>query len=221
MKMLELKEYTLTELSEILGSNGKGAVDKKLKSWGISYTTDETRGENRKYTITDIENPFKVFCILELGVAAQTDFTKLRNCFFLFLNIPDFRNSPDEIKEKQTRNMQIDITRQSISKYIKKLSSKDWIILDTNNYNYYFAYGDYRELTDKETYLEAWRLYFDTKKNVEYSWEAMLEVIFKYQGVPRKQIIPELNAIYEDKLNQLNDLACMEIEKEIKFKSDH
>ena len=58
--MLELKEYTLTELSEILGSKGKGAVDKKLKSWGIAYTVDETRGENRIYTISHL-------CDLHIG----------------------------------------------------------------------------------------------------------------------------------------------------------
>ena len=57
--MLELREYKAAELAQILKTNTKQALDRKLESWGIAFTSDERRGDNRKYTLTAIENPFR------------------------------------------------------------------------------------------------------------------------------------------------------------------
>lgn len=219
--MLELKEYTLAELEEILGSNGKQAIDRKLKSWCISYGCDDIRGKGRHYTITAMENPFKVFCITEMGIDSHTDFDKLRDCFYYFLNDVEFREMPDEMKEAEMDKIDRRISRQSIAKYIKHLSKNEFVLLDSGEYNYYFAYKDHRQFTDMKTYREAWALYWETKKRVEYTWEALSEVISKYNGVPRKQPKPEFNVFWVDKINYLNGLVCDEMEKAAHFKLEY
>lgn len=228
--MLELREYKATELAQILKTNTKQALDRKLESWGITFTSDERRGENRKYTLTAIENPFKIYCITELNIDSHTDFYKLQNCFYYFLNDPEFRDIPDEMREDYTEAEGKKISRQSISKYIKHLSKNELVLLNSAEYNHYFAYQDFRIFTDEKTYKEAWNLYWqlinEAKEKYkddygEYSSYAISEVVRKYGGVPRKQPKPSLNGIYNSTLKALNELVCDEIEKEVKIKLEN
>lgn len=229
--MLELREYTSAELVQILHSTGNQAIERKLQSWGITFSTDRGRGSNKKYTLTAMDNPFKIYCITELNIDSRTDFYKLRNCFYYFLNDPDFRNIPDEMKEDYTDAKDQHISRASIAKYIKHISKDDRVLMNGGEYNHYFAYGKTRIFTDEKTYKEAWNLYWqlitEAKLNciessgVKYSSIAVSEVIKKYGGVPRKQAKPELNVFYNDQLNTLNDYVCAEIEKEVNFKSEY
>ena len=228
--MLELREYKAAELAQILKTNTKQALDRKLESWGITFTSDERRGDNRKYTLTAIENPFKIYCITELNIDSHTDFYKLQNCFYYFLNDPKFRDIPDEMREDYTEAEGKKISRQSISKYIKHLSKNELVLLNSAEYNHYFAYQDFRIFTDEKTYKEAWNLYWqlinEAKEKYkddygEYSSYAISEVVRKYGGVPRKQPKPSLNGIYNSTLKTLNELVCAEIEKEVKIKLEN
>lgn len=219
--MLELREYTAAELAQILSTKGKQALDRKLESWGITFTSDERRGDNRKYTLTAIENPFKIYCITELNIDSHTDFYKLQNCFYYFLNDPEFRDIPDEMREDYTEAEGEKISRQSISKYIKHLSKNELVLLKSSDYNHYFAYQDFRIFTDEKTYKEAWNLYWQLINDEEHSSYAISEVVKKYGGVPRKQPKPSLNGIYNSTLKTLNELVCAEVEKEVKSKLEN
>lgn len=222
--MLELRTYTSEELSQILNSTGNQAMERKMESWGITFTSDNGRGRNKNYTITDIKSPFKVYCITELGIDPRTDFYKLRNCFYYFLNDPEFREAPDEMKSAIAKKNHRNISRQTITKYIQKLSKNEFVLLDSRDYNYYFAYGKFREYTDEKTYKKAWQLYWDTKEEIKEIGEElnpMDRVIYKYGGVPRKQAKPEFNVFYLNEIQFLNDLVCAEIEREVNFKSEY
>ena len=47
---LEPGTYSITELGKIINSNGKQAIDRKLRSWEVSYSSTG-RGAAREYTI--------------------------------------------------------------------------------------------------------------------------------------------------------------------------
>ena len=50
MYMLEVKKYSVAELSAILGSAGKQAIDRKLERYGIEFTSSGW-ADNRVYEI--------------------------------------------------------------------------------------------------------------------------------------------------------------------------
>ena len=84
--MIELRAYKRDELAEILKTSDKGEMMAKLTRWGVVYDEPEGRGKNLTFTIIKIKDPFKVFCITELGVPASWDFYKMRNLFYYYLN---------------------------------------------------------------------------------------------------------------------------------------
>ena len=81
--MLEVRKYSIAELSTILGSTGKQAIDRKLERYGVEYTSTG-RGQSLVYDITKISDPFKVYCITKLGIPAQANFEKIRNLYYYF-----------------------------------------------------------------------------------------------------------------------------------------
>lgn len=80
--MLELREYTKAELSAIFSTNDMQGLKRKLQRYGIRYQV-QGRGERAIFTILETADPFKVFCISELGYDGGTDFQKLRNFLYL------------------------------------------------------------------------------------------------------------------------------------------
>ena len=68
--MIELKKYTIHEMSAILNSKGKQAIERKLKRYDIEFITSG-RGDDVVFEITAIQNKFKVFCITEFNMPAQ------------------------------------------------------------------------------------------------------------------------------------------------------
>ena len=94
--MIELRSYKRAELSAILNTNSRQGMLRKLDRWGVSYT-DEGRGNNLVITITEIANPFKVYCITELDFDAGCDFQKVRNLLYYFFNDEEFMAMPDEV----------------------------------------------------------------------------------------------------------------------------
>ena len=138
---LEPGTYSITELGKIINSNGKQAIDRKLRSWEVSYSSTG-RGAARKYTIKELRNPFKIFCITELGIDVHTDFNKIRDVYYFLLNDPEVPFWPAEKLSVLLDSMDRSVSRQSIRKYIEKLI--------VNNY----AGIDYQNLRDTHSYYK-------------------------------------------------------------------
>lgn len=212
--MLELRAYTKAEISAILKINSKQGITRKLARWGVSFT-EKGRGNKLVITITEISNPFKVYCITELDFDAGADFQKVRNLYYYLFNDEEFLAMPDEVKEYRLKENDRRVTRQSIAKYIAKLDAKNLIIKDTCEYIYYFAYGHKQRITDRKEYSSAWKNYWSDKAKGFTSHEAIVAMRIAYGGVARKQPIPQLNGIYLDEINTLCNLIQESIEKEI------
>ena len=85
--MLECKEYAAPELWKYFGVKNNDGLDEKLKE---TYKVDFVkagRGKDTIYTITAIPDPFKVFCVFDLGFDPNTDSRKLRDFIFYLLGM--------------------------------------------------------------------------------------------------------------------------------------
>ena len=212
--MLELKTYTKAEMVEMFQSNNNEAIKRKLKRYGVEFIVSG-RGQKAEFTITQISDPFKVFCIIELGIQANTDFEKLCPYFYYLLNEDDFTWLPDEAAEDVMRQNKHSVSRQTIRRYKEILQNKNWIASSGAEYIYYFAYQSRRFLTDKETYSEAWQVYWDGIRGGLGAGEAMGNVIYQYGGCPRKQPKVIFNGIYDDKINQFSELVWTAFEAKL------
>lgn len=213
--MLEERTYTKAEISQILGTNSRSGIKNKLRTCGI-IPQIEGRGDDMLLTITNIPDPFKVFCIYDLGVDPHTDFQKLRELYFYYFCDIEFRAMPDEVKENRMRGWGHPLSRQSIRKYEKYLEDKN-MVGDSSEYIYYFADGDYQRICDKEEYLEAWHEFWDNKEKYGYMLDCIEIMKDKYGGVARKQAIPDKNAIEADMVDQLTSLVVNDIENYMKI----
>ena len=211
--MIELRKYGKVELSAILKTNSKQGMIRKLKRWGISFT-ESGRGNNLEFTITDIADPFKVYCITELDFGANAEFQKVRNLYYAFFNDDEFMAMPDEVKEKRMGDKGKPIARQTIAGYIAKLDAKNLIRRNTGEYIYYFAHKHQQRLVDRSEYLKAWREYWNDLDYGMNSREAIANMIWNYGGVARKQEKPEENGIYKAEIQFLCDLIQESIESE-------
>lgn len=212
--MLEIRDYTKDEISELLGTKDKQGIDRKLQGYGVEFTSDG-RGENRIYTIKNILFPFKVFSITELGFNANTDFIKLRNFYNHFFNDEVFMTMPDEVKETMTKQEGYHLSRQTIATYTRRLETNNMIHRNTTEFMYYFAYKREQRFVERAEYTEAWREYWkDIERNM-YSYEAISNMIENYGGVARKQAIPERNILLNDKIEYMLFLIYQSMDEEI------
>lgn len=212
--MLEIRDYTKNELSELLGTRDKQGIDRKLQGYGVEFTSDG-RGENRIYTIKNILFPFKVFSITELGFNANTDFIKLRNFYNHFFNDEVFMTMPDEVKETMTKQEGYHLSRQTIATYTRRLETNNMIHRNTTEFMYYFAYKREQRFVERAEYTQAWREYWkDIERNM-YSYEAISNMIENYGGVARKQAIPERNILLNDKIEYMLFLIYQSMDEEI------
>ena len=122
--MIEEKAYTRQEMRELLNTNANNqSIKRMLERRGYEFSF-EGRGGNAVFTITKLPSKFKLFCFEELNVRPQTDFIKLRNFFYYYLDDEDFRsifdfNTPytiaalgiavSEISEQILRDIEITI----------------------------------------------------------------------------------------------------------------
>lgn len=205
--MLELRTYTQTEIATILHTQSNQNIRRKLNRYGVEYSVSG-RGEAATFEIKQIADKFKLFCILDLGMDANTDFNKFLFFLFYFLNDVDFQWLPDETLQERMKEKGKPVSRQTISKYKKHLEDLELFTTNTNNYVYYFARKNTQTITTKETYCQAWRehwvLIFTEGLTTR---EAITIMCANYGGVARKQPIPEFNGIYTDKINEINDLV--------------
>lgn len=207
--MLETKTYTIRELSAIIRTNGKTATDRKLNTYKISYTSEGCRN-NLTYTITNIPDHFRVFCVFDLGFPPQTDFIKLRDFIFYLLGDDDFNWRPMEMMEEYLRIAGCGMSRQTISGYIGRLESLN--LIACTEYVYYRVYKAFgvqkHEIVTKEEYSAAWGVYWNSRER-GYSSRAAYSVMYNvFNGVPRKQRKIEENALEQDTLNLLSKFVA-------------
>lgn len=214
MKMLEIGwVYSKPDLTLMLGTRSKQGIDRKLDRYGVVYEVCG-RGESAVYTIKGMAAPFKVFAITELGFDANTDFTKLRNFYYHFFEDEVFMAMPDEVKEVRMRKMGLDVSRQTIANYTRRLETNNLINRYTKNYIYYFANKSEQRLCDHAEYVEAWHNYWDDIESGLNCYDAIGNMRADYGGVARKQPIPEINGIYNEKIEYLLSLIQQSIESE-------
>lgn len=212
--MLEIgRTYPKSELSRIFGTKDKQGLDRKLIRYGIVFDVCG-RGEKATYTINAIPDPFKVFAITELGFDGNTDFTKLRNFYYHFFEDDVFMAMPDEVKEVKMRAMGHDVSRQTIARYTSRLETNNLINRHTKNFIYYFAHKEEQRITDREEYLQAWYEYWDDIASGLNSYDAIANMITDHGGVARKQPIPEINGIYNEKIEEMLSYIQQSIENE-------
>lgn len=208
--MLEEKTYTIEELSDIIGTSGKEATNRKLKGYKIDYKS-EGRGNKLVYTITNITDRFKVFCVFDLGFSPQTDFRKLRDFLFYLLGNDDFNWRPMEMMEEYLLIRGKGISRQTISKYIERLKSLD-LFAEISDYVYYRVYKYFgvqkHEIVTKEEYSKAWRLYWDKRAHGYDSRAAYSCMYTAFGGVPRRHAILAKSAFCLDQYNLLTELIA-------------
>lgn len=211
--MLQERTYTISEVTREVGGGGntRQSIQRKLQRRGITFTI-AGRGENTTFTITHIPDPFALFCMSELDFAPNTDFTKVRNLFYYFFNDEEFSALPDEAKEARLREEGHPVSRQTIASYLRRLYSKDWLLRGTE-YIYYFAHGTTNRSSNREEYLEAWHQYWQDKALYDDVGYACAMILKKYGGFPRKQAIPEQNAITQPQIQQLIELTNKSFEE--------
>ncbi len=213
--MLEIgRIYSIAELCSLLGANGKQGLTRKMRGYGITYHT-EGRGEKLTFTITDIEDPFKLFAIMELNFSANTDFRKLRLFYYYYFNDELFMTMPDEVKENMLTEKGNRITRQTISSYLAKLEAKNLIHRESGNYIYYFALKNKQRFVERAEYTKAWKEYWKVKSECGSADEAIFTMIHNYGGVARKQQIPDVNGIYRDTIEKMLSFIQVSMEKEL------
>ena len=205
--------YSKPEMTHIFGTKDKQGLERKLSRYGISFDVCG-RGEKSTYTIAGLADPFKVFAITELGFDANTDFTKLRNFYYHFFEDEVFMAMPDEVKEVWMRKMGHPISRQTIATYISRLERNNLINRYTKNYIYYFANKDEQRLCDHDEYVTAWRNYWDDLSTGLTSYDAIINMRADHGGVARKQPIPEINGIYNEKTEYMLSLIQNSIEND-------
>lgn len=200
--MLQIRTYYKEEIERVMRTGSRQATTRKLNNYNVEYTI--TGRGNYCIEIINIPDIFKVFCILELGFYAQTDFTKLKEFMFYFFCDDDFRGLPDERKEKEMETYGKPVSRQTIGKWINKLEMQNLIHRSVDNIRYFFAYRDTIIDTNKEKYSEAWKNYWRDKNYLECcSGNAIGHMISTYGGVAKKHYVPVDNALYTDKINEL------------------
>lgn len=213
--MLEINHsYTKPELTKMLGTKSKQGIDRKLQRYGVIFDVCG-RGENAVYTIKYMADPFKVYAVTELGCAANTNFTKMRNVYYHFFSDEVFMAMPDEVKEVRLAQIGEGVSRQAIAGYIRKLEQRDMISWRTDRFIYYFAIRQEQRIVEKEEYLEAWQEYWRDRAFGLDSADAIFRMYRKYGGVARKQSIPAISGIYNKEIEYMLTLIQQSIENEI------
>lgn len=212
--MLELRKYPKAELSEMFGTQDTEGLKRKLKRYGITFETIG-RGQTLTFDIKAMEDQFKVFCITELDFEANCDFSKVRNFYYYYFNDEEFMAMPDEVKEARMRAEGHPVSRPTIAGYISKLERKNIINRNTKNFIYYFAFKQTQRITDREEYLNAWFNYWDDIASGLSSIDAINNMRADFGGVARKQAVPEINGIFNEKIEYMSSLIQQSLEDEL------
>lgn len=213
--MIELKTYSYNELKEIMDCKDRQSLERKLNSYNIIFSSVGDRAPRIDYTITEIPDMFRTYCVFELGFDPHTEFKKLRHFLYHYFCDEMFMSMPDEVKETKMERYEQPISRQTISKYEERLTALGYVAELGLDYVYYFAYKHNQIITDKKKYCEAWHEYWDSRDGGSSSGEAILEMIANYGGIARKQAVQIPNGIYKNEINYLIQLVVESIEAEL------
>lgn len=214
--LLECKAYPAPEMWQMLGVKDNQGAQRKLSRYGVRFFANGW-GKNASFNITAIDDPFKVYCILEMGFDANCDFKKLRNYLFFLLGEDEYCWLPDEPMEKYMRSKGFYLSRQTITKYREHLERLNYI--HGGDFIYYRVYRDDRDRqcyqqVEKEEYSKAWRVYWDMRNDGADSELAFACMYSAFGGVPRKQAKLIKNAFHLKELNYLLDLVSTSIYNE-------
>lgn len=204
--MLELRDYPIAELENLLNTTGKQGIDRKLQRYGIDFTSDG-RGQARIYTINHIPDPFKVYAIVKLGIPAQADFTKIRNLYYFLFCAEGFAENPLIEMEQIMDAEGVPMARQTITKWINYLQHIDYITFSPVDFHYFVIYKtpygikEYKEI-DAETYKKGWSIYHEWKWK-EGSGNAYSRMYNTIGGHPYKKPVIIENAIYQNEIDEL------------------
>lgn len=207
--MLEMKKYGIAELSAILGSTGKQAIDRKLERYGIEYTSTG-RGQSLVYDITKIADPFKVYCITKLGIPAQANFEKIRNLYYYFFCDEGFADLPLIEMAEYLEAEGVPQSRQCVTKWIEYLRHLDYIGFTSTDCKYYAIEKTPSKVKickeiSREEYSKAWAIYHRNK--IEHgSYYAYALMYNTLGGHPYKKPIYYHNAIMYQEIQELIDI---------------
>ena len=211
--MLEEKAYTIQEIRELLKTDAKKqGIERMLQRKNIEYTV-EGWGENNIFTLKKVPPMLKfiAFCKKEFNFAPQTDFTKLRNFFYYYLDDEDFRNLPDTIKSVRMGKNDMPLGRATIGHYEMFLYKEHYFWPDFTEFKYYLTHKERGVKVaievDRKTYAEAWAKYWEVKAKPQDSEIARWEMFYEFGGYPNKSPIIRENAITADRVAFLNELV--------------
>ncbi len=153
---------------------------------------------------------------MELGFAANCDFYKLRNFVLYFFCDDEFRLLPDEAMQERLTADGKPISRQTIKRWLNRMEEKGLLSQTMGEPYYYCVMGDKRWEITAEQYRKGWAAYWEHINKGYSSREAFAAMIDVNSGIVKKKIIPLLNAIYNETIDTLVELAQKEIEKEIR-----
>lgn len=208
--MLEIKKYTKNELSAVLGTNTKQAIDRKLRRYGAVFESTG-RGKNLTYEIKEIPDIFKFYCITELNIPLSVNFEKFK-CFCYYLLCDEtFASFPIIEMQRIMSADGVQISRQTISNWIRYLSKAGYVALSISEFTYYAItkteddIKHYTEIT-KEKYSKGWGIYWDVKEkyNAGLAYKLMSDYV---GGHPYKRPKIEHNIFYTKELEILIDLV--------------
>lgn len=214
--MLKIATYTKEDLVEIFNTDRVDSIKRSLDRLGYRYISNGKRGKNLAITITETPDAFKMFCINQLGVPAQSDFELLKTFFYFFFCDEEFQNLPVSEMARVLEKEDEPISRQTISKWIEFLRKKNIICADNSEY-VYFATVSYNghvgsvEIT-KEEYLKAWKAYWNVR-NSGLPYSQAFNAMCKVNGgtVFKKPSIVE-NGFYTELINDLIDILIEDVE---------
>ena len=70
--MLECKQYPAPEIWKYVGARDHEGAKRKLNRYGVACFVNG-RGESANFNITAITDPFKVYCVFDLGFFFVTE----------------------------------------------------------------------------------------------------------------------------------------------------
>lgn len=210
--MLECRTYTYAELSELFQTRDNQGIKRRLERWGVQYET-KGRGAGTTFDIQRIDNPFEMYCMLDLGFSPNTDFQKLTLFLYYLFNDDGFTGLPCEMMEATINADDLILSRQTIERYLRRLDDNNLLLRASGEYHYYFAKKGNLIETTQEEYRQAWMEYWQAKNDGRPTQDAICEMCWKYGGVAKKQAIILLNGIYGKELDKLNEMVCERIEQ--------
>ena len=207
--MLKVGKYPIGELKKLLGTADKQGIDRKLTRYGVAFSSIGW-ADSRVYEITNIPDPFRLYCVLMLGIPAQSDFEKIRNLYYYFFCVEGFTDLPLIEMAKVMEAEGVPASRQFVSKWIDYLRHLEYINFTTAECEYYAISRDEQgnrvcKNITRADYNNAWAIYYEWKLTEGYilAYARMYNTI---GGHPYKKPIYQENALMAAEIQELIDI---------------